>query len=229
MSTAIERVMQERGDLDIPHEPFMYHYYLGSGRDFPGFAPVPGHPTDYAGIREMIRARSAKGPVFFKDMAYYVAEELAGDLGFAREMTHVFLVRDPVESVLSYAKKQADFTCEEVGVEGQWRLYQTLVAAGCDPLVVRSEAIRENPAREMARIWAHQGLPDAPQALSWEAGVPESWAHVAHWHPEVTSSGGIKPPEAGRDLAAELAALGAPYTEYVAHHRPFYERLISQK
>ncbi|MEZ5772185.1 MAG: hypothetical protein R3D61_11380 [Defluviimonas denitrificans] len=28
MSTAIERIMRERGDLDCLHEPFMYDYYV---------------------------------------------------------------------------------------------------------------------------------------------------------------------------------------------------------
>ena len=32
MSTAIERIMRERGDLDCLHEPFMYYYYVGLGK-----------------------------------------------------------------------------------------------------------------------------------------------------------------------------------------------------
>ena len=28
MSTATERIMRERGDLDCAHEPFMYDYYV---------------------------------------------------------------------------------------------------------------------------------------------------------------------------------------------------------
>ncbi len=57
VSTAFERIMRERGDLNVLHEPFMYHHYLTStDRLFPAFTPDPGHPATYADIRAMIRA-----------------------------------------------------------------------------------------------------------------------------------------------------------------------------
>ncbi|MEM7441337.1 MAG: hypothetical protein AAF393_17220 [Pseudomonadota bacterium] len=228
MSTAIERIMLERGDLDIPHEPFMYHYYLGSGRGtFPGFDPLPGMPTTYEGIRDMIRDRSTAQPVFFKDMAYYIADELTGDPEFAGEMTHSFLIRDPAEAVISYSRKQSDFSLEEVGIEAQWRLYKALLDLGQRPLILKSEDIREDPAKQMARLWSHQDLSGAPHALSWSPETPKSWTTVAHWHPEVTASRGIKPPEKRHGTVKELVELGAPFTDYVAHHRPFYEKLVA--
>ena len=46
VSTAFERVMRERGDLGVLHEPFMYDYYLNqTSRIFADFTPEPGHPT----------------------------------------------------------------------------------------------------------------------------------------------------------------------------------------
>ena len=39
MSTAIERVMRERGDFECLHEPFLHHYYLErSNKPLPHFA-----------------------------------------------------------------------------------------------------------------------------------------------------------------------------------------------
>lgn len=228
MSTAVERIMRERGDLDVLHEPFMYAYYIGGDRDkFTGFAPEPDHPTQYPDIVALIRARAHAGPVFFKDMAYYVTETLPQDFYFATQISHCFLIRDPAEAVISYAKRQRDFSLEEVGLEAQWRLYTALCDMGCDPVILRADAIRANAAREMARYWAAVGLADAPYALSWDRSVPDGWRSVETWHQEVMETTGILPPEPGRDVAGELAALGAPYTDFVAHHRPFYEKLCA--
>jgi len=225
MSTALERVMRERGDLTVLHEPFMYDYYLRPGnRTFEHFEPEPGDPTDYAGIRDMILDHSRKRPVFFKDMAYYVQDALPDDPEFMAAMSHAILIRDPAESILSYQRKDPGFTCEEVGHEALWRLYEGLRAAGSIPVVIRSAALRTDPVGQMARYWQAVGLEDRPEALSWDNEVPEGWKSVEAWHSEVLSSSGIKPAE-DRDYRTELAALGAPFTEYDAHHRPFYDLL----
>ncbi len=38
---------------------------------------------------------------------------------------------------------------------------------------------------------------------------------------------GQTPPDRDRDLDRELAVLGEPYISFVAHHRPFYDRLAA--
>lgn len=229
MSTAVERIMRERGDLEVLHEPFMYDYYISGDREkFTGFAPEADHPVTYEGIRAMILDKAAAGPVFLKDMGYYVADALPSDPGFARQMTHGFLVRDPAEAVVSYAKRQRDFTCEEVGLEALWRLYASLKDQGCTCHVLSSAAIRSDPAAAMAAYWSAIGLADCPEALRWDAKVPEGWRAVETWHREVLETSEILPPDTGRDAEAELAALGAPFTDYVAHHRPFHELLLAE-
>ena len=58
MSTATERIMRERGDLDCAHEPFMYDYYVHRQvRKMPHFDVQDGHPTSYGAIRDMLLAR----------------------------------------------------------------------------------------------------------------------------------------------------------------------------
>ncbi|MCO5125978.1 MAG: hypothetical protein M9957_01250 [Rhodobacteraceae bacterium] len=45
MSTAIERIMRERGDLDCLHEPFMYDYCAPPGSPDAAFRRAEG-PSD---------------------------------------------------------------------------------------------------------------------------------------------------------------------------------------
>jgi len=229
MSTAFERVMRERGDVDVMHEPFMYEYYLNNpNRVFADFTPDPDHPKTYAAIRDMILTRAQTQPVFFKDMAYYVLDHLPGDPDFMAAAHHAFLIRDPAESILSYHRRDPGFTCEEVGIEAQSRLFEALRAAGQSPLVIRASDVRAAPEAQIARYCAAAGLRHRPAALNWDSSLPKGWETVQDWHGDVIKSGAIRPPETGRDFHAELAMLGPPYTDYDTHHRPFFEALDAQ-
>ncbi len=218
--------MRARGDLAVLHEPFMYHYYLTqTERLFPNFDPEPGHPRGYRDIRAMILGKAEKGPVFFKDMAYYVLNELPPDKAFLSAMSHAFLVRDPAEAILSYHRLDPGFACAELGIEAQFRLYSTLLNLGHDPFVITSDQLRLTPEATLARYWEHIGLPFAAHAFQWDDTVPDEWKPVEGWHADVLALGAIKPPEPDRDAEAELAVLGEPFISYDRHHRPFYETL----
>lgn len=218
--------MRERGDLDVLHEPFMYHHYLTrSDRLFSDFEPEPGHPTKYPDIRQMILERSRAGPVFFKDMAYYVDADLPNDPDFARAMTHAFLVRDPTESILSYHRREPGFSREELGVTAQLNLYDWLVGQGYQPLVLTADQLRTSPELTLTRYWSHIGLAFISHAFSWQPDVPKAWQSVVAWHAKAVTSGRIEAPDDRRDSRSALEALGAPYTDYDRYHRPAYEKL----
>ena len=217
--------MRERGDVAVLHEPFLHFHYLTSReRLFPDFKPEPGYPVTYEDVRAMIREGARKRPLFFKDMAYYVTDMLPGDADFASDMTHAFLIRDPVEAALSYARRDPGFTRTELGHEAQHRLYHALVAMGHAPLVITADQLRADPEATLGRYWAHVGLGFARDAFDWDDSVPEGWKSVAAWHREVLQSGSIRKPDPG-DAAKGLAALGGPYAGYAAHHAPFYAEL----
>lgn len=204
----------------------MYHYYLTvSGKPFPDFVPESGHPVEYAGIRDMILERAETRPVFFKDMAYYVVDDLAEDAAFTGQMSHAFLLRDPCEAAFSYARKDPEFSLTELGFEAQHRLYHALVEQGHSPLILTADQLREEPERTLSRYWKHAGLGFAEHAFSWDDRVPEGWKSVQSWHDEVLQSGAIKKP-AEVDASAQLAKLGPPYTDYVTHHLSFYTELL---
>ncbi len=217
--------MRERGDVAVLHEPFMYHHYLTtSDRLFPDFTPEPDHPATYADIRAMIRETAKAGPVFFKDMAYYVVDALPRDESFAGEITHAFLLRDPAEAALSYARRDPEFTRTELGHEAQHWLYHALVKLGHRPLVLTADQLRNDTEGTLRRYWAHIGLEYADHAFSWDDKVPDGWESVQGWHSEVLQSGEIRKSK-GTNASAQLAKLGAPYSEHAAHHAPFYAEM----
>ncbi len=231
MSTAMERVMRERGDLDCAHEPFMYDYYVHRrGDPFPKFDVQSDHPVAYEDIRDMLLTRAKAGPVFIKDMSYYVVPHITRDEAIAPHLVNMFLIRDPVGAIASYYSLDSGFTLEEVGLEAQWQHYEALRARGEDPPVIDAYDVRADPRGVMARLWDRIGLPFAAHAFEWDSEMPEDWKQVGGWHGSAGASTGINPLTPA-DLEKqrrrfEQAAQEAPHLRaYLAHHQPFYDRL----
>jgi hypothetical protein len=161
MSTAFERIMRSRGDVDCMHEPFMYDYYINrSKREMPHFDAMDDHPRSYEAIRGMILTKAESGPVFFKDMSYYVVPHILDDGAFLDRVTHSFLIRDPKASILSYAKLDPDMLLEEIGLEAQWRHAEAVrTRTGRPPMIVRSEAVQSDPEGRCGNIGGRSAWP----------------------------------------------------------------------
>ncbi len=230
MSTALERVMRERGDFDCLHEPFLHYYYTErSHRGLPHFESARAHPTSYAGTRDMILEHAERKPVFAKDMSYYVMPEILDDDEFCRQVTHCFLIRDPRRAIMSYYRLDAEVSCYEIGLEAQWRHFDGLRRLGIDAgIVLEAETVQRDTAAAMGRFWQALGLDYRERALSWEQGeTPGDWHYVEGWHGSVSASSGIRPP-ADDDTAAEFERLcrDAPQLrDFLDTHQPYYERL----
>ena len=232
MSTAFERIMRARGDFDCLHEPFMYDYYINrSKKQMPHFDAMDQHPKSYEAIRDMILAKAESGPVFFKDMSYYVMPHIAEDEAFFARITHSFLIRDPKAAIVSYAKLDSDMLLEEIGLEAQWLHAQAVMKQlGLAPVVVKSEAVQADPQGQMRHYWQALGLADKPEALIWNGPAPEDWQQVQGWHQDVMTSSTIRPITADQRSKTEaefrlLAAAQPRFADYLAHHLPFYAGL----
>ncbi len=232
-STAIERIHRERGDLDCAHEPFMYDYYVHRNvSNMPHFDVDPSHPRSYADIRDSLLHRAEVGPVFFKDMSYYVMPHILGDETFCECVTHAFLIRDPRAAILSYSKLDLDVTREEIGLEAQWLHFDGLRAEGHNPIVLRSEDIRRAPEQVIGAFWQAIDLPYAPQAFDWSREVPDDWEQVGAWHGKVSKATGIKPVSDAEIAKQEqgfetLCAEHPRFRLELAHHQGFYDKLAA--
>lgn len=231
MSTAMERVMRERGDLDCAHEPFMYDYYVNRKvREMPYFDVQPGHPVAYQDIRNTLIHRAETRPVFFKDMSYYVMPHILADQAFQGRLINCFLIRNPMASIPSYFKLDAEVTQEEIGLEAQWRHYSALKAAGQVPVVIEAETVRQDTRAALANMWDRIGLPFSEAAFDWQDEKPTDWQQVDGWHGDVSASKSIRPltladiSEQERMFFA-LARREPKAQTYLEHHLPYYLRL----
>lgn len=234
MSTAMERVMRERGDLTCFHEPFMYDYYVHRKvREMPHFEAEPDRPLSYEAVRDMLMEEARTRPVFIKDMSYYVMPRIMEDRAFGNVLINAFLIRDPVASIMSYFKLDPEATLEEIGLEAQAQHVAALRRAGRPPVIVQAEDVRADTPGTVGALWQAIGLPAADHAFEWQEDKPEDWKQVEGWHGAVSASKGIRPitEDELRERAAQFDRMAEQHPRmraYLDHHRPFYEELKAQ-
>lgn len=234
MSTAMERVMRERGDLDCHHEPFMYDYYLHRQvRQMPHFEAEANRPISYEDVRAMLLERAVHGPVFIKDMSYYVMPRIMDDAALSDALVNCFLIRDPVASITSYFKLDPDATLEEIGLEAQANHFNALAERGIDAPVICAEDVRGDTPGTVGALWQAIGLPPADHAFSWQDEQPGDWKQVGEWHGTASASTGIAP-ITDKEIAEKKRKFAALIQEhpraqdYLDHHQPYYEMLKSR-
>lgn len=234
MSTAIERIMRERSDLDCLHEPFMYYYYIGLGKKALPLSKLDiGRLENFDDIIADFIRRAQHQPVFFKDMGYYILPEMYNHPELANRFKHLVLIRNPKKSILSYYKLDSTVTTEEIGIESQWNLYQWLSnSADQVPYIIEAERVQSDPISALGEVWNYLNLAFCENAFQWQSGeVPEDWQSVAGWHGSVISSSGIRKSEQSEEeINSEFTAAAnqSPRLwQLLEHHQPFYEKLKS--
>lgn len=194
ISTAFERVMMERGDLKILHEPFSYLYYVHQESATISQQYVdPDHPTDYEGIKAHISAHAAEKPVFFKDMCSHCFEPLVTDEAILKQINNTFLIRDPAKAIASYYAMNPDVTLEEIGLMQLSRVFEKVADFnGEAPIVVDADDLEEDPDG-IIRAYCHRlGLPFIPEAMTWNQGHKAEWEIWKDWHQDAAQSTGIQ-------------------------------------
>jgi hypothetical protein len=220
MSTAFFRMMMERGDFQMLHEPFSYLAEFGSV-DVAG-VEVRTEPGLIARIRELARLR----PVFFKDTMDERYPAVVTDRDFlAQDAVHTFLVRDPLETIASYHRINPRLRPEQIGFGHQLELFEAVSAAtGRLPLVMDAHQLIGDPAATVRNFCANVGIEFRPEALSWSPGARQEWGPSAKWHAEVSRSSGFSSrpadPEALRAVLED-----ARLAQVLALQRPFYDQL----
>ena len=230
--------MRERGDLDCLQEPFMYYYYIECEvRAMPHFEVDADQPVCYQDIVQSLFDRAQKSPVFFKDMSYYVIPEMLKDEALLKRLTHSFLIRNPLKSIMSYHKLDNEVTLDEIGLESQWQHYEKIQQmTGASPVVIEAESVQANPELAIGGYWQQLGLDYRQEAFDWQnKSVPEDWAQVEGWHGSVSASQGIqaKAKESDDKLHKQFQQYvdktqSHQLNHLLEHHWPYYEKLRDQ-
>jgi hypothetical protein len=216
-STAFGRMMIERGDVTVLHEPFLA---LTQGEA----VTVPAGDVVTSG-RELVNCLAElERPVFLKEVLDYRYDYVFGQPGELAWMTHTFLVRDPRPAISSHFAIKPTVTCPEIGYEWLWELFQALwSASGRQPLVIRSEDLLRDPAAGTKAYCEAVGLPFLPGALRWTPGDRPEWQRHRRWHLDAINSSGFTASQNAYQATVDNHPV---LRSFYDHHYPFYERII---
>ena len=211
ISTAMMRAWENRGDCAVVDEPLYAHYLAHTGLDHPGREQViAAGETDWRRVVAQLTASAAGGRaiLYQKHMTHHLLPHIARE--WLRELTHVFLIRDPREVLLSYVKSRPTVSVEDIGVVQQLEIYRHVSElTGREPPVIDAGEFLRTPEPQLRRLCELLGVAFTARMLRWPPGARESdgvWA--PYWYAAVLGSTGFEPYRArDRDVPAEYDAI----------------------
>lgn len=224
MSTAFLRMMIERGDTTVVHEPWLGLAEQGEVT----VALSGGREQTVHSDSELIDLLSEEGrkrPVFVKEVLDHRYPYLYEHPDRIASFVHTFIVRHPAQTIASHYAMKPTVTRPEIGYERLFELFELLWAAtGSRPLVLESERLLKDPKTTIEKFCEYTGLPYLPEALTWEAQDRPEWQRYRGWHLDVIDSNGFQAKPKNYPDTIENNFILQSFYEY---HLPFYERIMA--
>lgn len=228
VSTAFERVMMERGDLKVIHEPFSLLYYAHEKKaNVPFMHDKRNHARTYPDCKEYVLSAAQQTPVFFKDMCYHCFSHLINDRNFLERLENTFLIREPGKTIASHYAINPEMSTEEIGYEQEYKIYKKIIELlGKTPIVIDADDLENDPEGTVEAYCSALNLPFIQESLYWEPEHKEAWDIWKEWHIDAAKSSGIqKNMEKFEITVHDHAGLRAFYD----YHFPFYDAMYRQR
>lgn len=221
ISTALMRSWGSREDTQVVDEPLYASYLARTGLAHPGRSVIlAAQSTDWRTVVRSLTVDPLPGRAtigYQKHMAHHVPPDL--EPSAMDGLRHAFLIREPSEVVVSYAKVRGEPTLEDLGLPQQLDLFERYGGP-----VVDARDVLQRPEPLLRALCAALEVPFDPAMLSWATGPRCSdgvWGE--HWYTDVWESTGFaayRPPL--RDVPDRLRPL-------VQRCRPFYDTLAAHR
>ncbi|HEV2372904.1 MAG TPA: sulfotransferase family protein [Streptosporangiaceae bacterium] len=216
-STAFFRMMAERGDFTVVHEPFSY--LVMYGHTDVGGTLVRSEP-------DLVRALlGLPGQVFTKETTGVRYPEALATPEYLDRVTHTFLIRDPRETIPSYLKLEPDARVRSIGFELLHEIYMAVAErTSRQPVVVDAADLVREPDATVKAYCAATGIPFVREALSWQPAHRPEWQPSRRWHETVAASTGLGAVSSRSETVPDAVA-----ARYLSHHLPYYEALHARR
>jgi hypothetical protein len=221
-STAFLRIMLERGDLEVAHEPFSYlqmdgHFELAGRR-----------VTSPAGLLDtMLEVTADERRVFAKDTSDYEYTPLLEDERLFSDVINTFMIREPRAAISSHYEMNPKATLDEYGFESLHAIFDAVRSAtGEVPLVIDGDDLVADPEATVRADCERVGLEFMPEAMHWDPGHQAGWRRTSRWHAEAAESSGLV---AKAPKQRETPDTSEHLRRVADHHRPFYDALARHR
>lgn len=220
ISTAMMRAWENRADCTVVDEPFYAYYLASTGLDHPGRdAVLASQPDDWREVARQITTGPLPDGVrlqYQKHMAHHLLPEV--DRSALGGLRHAFLVRDPAQVLVSYAKVRAEPTLDDLGLPQQLEVFERFGG----PVLDAADVLRDPPTM-LGALCVALDVPFDAAMLTWPSGRRETdgvWGR--YWYARVWESTGFAPYAPSREqVPARLVPLlerCQPYYETLAAH-----------
>jgi len=225
ISTAMMRAFENRPDCAVSDEPFYAAYLAETGVDHPmREAVLASQPTDWRAVAKRLVSDAPAAVFYQKHMTHHMLPGFG--LDWTASCVNAFLIRDPAQVLVSYVKKRAEVSLDDIGVVRQRELFEREAdRLGVAPPVLEGFDVLANPQGTLTKLCLALGIPFRAEMLSWPPGRRDSdgvWA--AAWYDAVERSTGFAAP----DPAAAIALTGE-LQRIADAARPHYEAVARWK
>ena len=225
ISTAVMRSFESRANCRVSDEPLYSHYLKVTGLDHPlADEIIATHESDWRKVvAELSAPLETDVDLYFqKHMAHHLTPEI--DRAWMGELSHAFLIRDPLEMLISLAKKLPNPSVGDTGLSHQIELYRALCTDEYRPPVIDSRDVLENPRGVLSKLCDALHVDFTESMLTWAPGPRKSDGYWAkHWYAnvyETTQFGQWKP---------RTEALPDPLLPVLAECQAFYDELYEER
>jgi hypothetical protein len=194
ISTAMMRSWENRPDTVVVDEPLYAHFLAETGIAHPGRDEViAAGETDWRRAVAGLLAPVESAIFYQKQMTHHLLPHI--DRGWMAEVRNCFLIRDPREVLLSYAKKRADVTVDDVGILQQAEIFDYVRdLTGDVPPVLDTRDVLTDPRKALGALCQRLSIEFREEMLAWPPGRRDSdgiWA--PYWYDAVWKSTGFRP------------------------------------
>lgn len=223
-STAFLRMMIERDDVYVIHEPLVT--LLDHGQvDVPdgsgGIIKLKSEREFFAHLRQLSKTKT----VFFKDTVEHRYNYLFDHPEDIANLVHTFIVRDPKQAISSIYKLKPNISNSQVGYEHLYEIFtQVEQISKNKPIVMEADRLVKDPEHVIKQFCKHAGIPFDPTALHWNAGTQPHWEKTQRWHEDVSYSQGFEDRD---NFYEETIDNNQMLNGFYRYHYPFYKKLAA--
>jgi hypothetical protein len=224
VSTALMYSFAQRTDTRVLDEPFYAVYLSKTGLLHPGAEMILRTlSTDEQKVKAQIRLSETTGEksiLFVKNMAHHI--EVLDD-PLIPGAKNIFLIRDPIRILSSYAAVISHPDMRDIGIAYQYELFNRIRERGLNPLVLDSTYLLDDPVSVLAKLCAACALPFEQRMAHWPQGPkPYDGIWAPHWYESVHRTTGFERPRThSRPLPGHLLSLCEKASSLYEKLRPF--------
>lgn len=224
LSTAFERMILQRGDFYVLHEPFCTFYDTGRLEIVsPEGSPIQLDSFD--ALANCIVDWSGRNNVFLKETLEYRYEILFRRTDLLWALTHTFMIREPEKTINSHYAMNTDFSLAELGYGNLLDLYDALRKEKLDLAdVVDADELLNDPAGITTNYCSRTGIAYDPASLSWKPENSELWSRTQKWHEAAGNSTGFTAADHQYSVTVQN---NARLRDYYEQSLPLYAKLKS--